>query len=100
MPVLVCPIAGVNFNRGARAALAELPPGTPLTLIREADNKFDPLAVALWCGRQKLGYVPKSENMPVAWAVASKKRPRAELARDAQGQAAVRIAWDEPEEPG
>lgn len=36
--------------------------GTKLRLVREADNPFDPYAVALYYEDAKLGFVPRSEN--------------------------------------
>jgi hypothetical protein len=36
-----------------------LHPGRPVQLRREADNPADPLAVALWCGTWRIGYLDR-----------------------------------------
>ncbi|MDX8410908.1 MAG: HIRAN domain-containing protein [Mariprofundaceae bacterium] len=40
--------------------------GDALTLVREAENKYDKRAVAVYWHRRKLGYVPRVENAAVA----------------------------------
>lgn len=43
-------------------AFDKLKMGTELRLVREADNRFDPYAVAVYFEDFKLGYVPRTEN--------------------------------------
>ena len=43
-------------------ALENLKIGTPLKLVREEENKFDPYAVAIYYEDYKLGYIPRGEN--------------------------------------
>ncbi|SDD84466.1 HIRAN domain-containing protein [Niabella drilacis] len=54
-------IAGFTYWDGA-LAFEQLKPGVALTLKLEADNKYDPQAVALYYETIKLGYVPKTNN--------------------------------------
>jgi uncharacterized protein YcbX len=53
-------------HRGAEALVASLPPDEPLTLVREADNKFDPNAVQVWARGRHVGYIPKTQNAVLA----------------------------------
>ena len=43
----------------------ELKIGTELALRREADNRFDPYAVAIYFGEHKLGFVPRTSNKEI-----------------------------------
>ena len=54
-------IAGFTYWDGC-IALEQLKIGSQLRLVREADNKFDPCAVAIYFGDYKLGFVPCNEN--------------------------------------
>ena len=54
-------IAGFTYWEGC-IAFQELKVGTRLRLVREADNKFDPHAVAIFYKGYKLGFVPRNEN--------------------------------------
>ena len=68
MLVQSSPLAGFAYDEAA-AVFAELRIGDGLQLAREPDNPFDPNAVRVeWRGR-KLGYVPRSENAALAWAM-------------------------------
>ncbi len=58
-------IAGFSFWEGCRA-FNKLKIGTPLHLVRESDNKFDPYAVAIYYEDTKLGFIPRGENQLVA----------------------------------
>lgn len=53
-------------HRNAEALVASLPPDEPITLVREADNRFDPNAVQVWARNQHVGYVPKTQNAVLA----------------------------------
>ena len=37
-----------------------------LKLVREADNQFDPYAVAVYFGEFKLGFVPRNNNREIS----------------------------------
>lgn len=58
-------IAGFTYWEGCMAFEA-LKIGTQLRLVREADNKFDPYAVAIYYEDHKLGFVPKGENAMIS----------------------------------
>lgn len=58
-------IAGFTFWEGCRA-FDELKIGTPLHLVREEENKFDPYAVAIYYEDIKLGFIPRGKNQLVA----------------------------------
>lgn len=47
-------------------ALRRLHIGTQLRLVREADNKFDPYAVAIYYKEYKLGFIPQGKNQTVS----------------------------------
>ncbi len=49
-------VVGVSFE-GRQNLIAGLAPGDPLELVREADNAFDPNALAVRYGRLQLGYL-------------------------------------------
>lgn len=58
-------VAGFQYHRG-EAVWPLLQEGDAVTLVREADNLYDELAVRVdWRG-EKLGYVPRAENQAVA----------------------------------
>ncbi len=54
-------IAGFTYWDGA-VVFCELKIGTKLRLVREENNKYDPKAVAIYFGENKLGFVPRCEN--------------------------------------
>lgn len=58
-------IAGFSFWEGCMV-FGDLKVGTRLRLEREADNKFDPYAVAIYYEDTKLGFIPRGENQMVA----------------------------------
>lgn len=79
MLVQSSPLAGFRYH-AASEVWADLRVGDRLELAREADNPYDPNAVAVsWRGR-KLGYLPKRENRAVAWALDRGDRLRARIA--------------------
>ncbi len=58
-------VAGYEYHRGAMVE-EHLAAGEPLSLVREADNPHDGLAVRIdWRG-EKLGYVPRADNAEIA----------------------------------
>jgi len=61
-------LAGVGYHQGGDV-WPLLHEGDVLTLVREADNKHDPLAVRIdWQGHV-LGYVPRDQSGPIATAL-------------------------------
>ena len=41
-------------------------PGKRLKLRGKPDNPYDPNAVSMWCGKVKIGFVPRSRNQELA----------------------------------
>ena len=58
-------IAGFTYWDGPEA-WENLKIGTQLQLVREADNGFDPYAVAIYFNEFKLGYIPRRENHDIS----------------------------------
>jgi len=60
----VCNIAGSQFcPAGTKDVLRNIALGTPVTLVRESDNSYDPYAVRVDVDGGKVGYIPgKSGN--------------------------------------
>lgn len=56
-------------HRNAEALVASLPPGEPLTLVREPNNKYDPNAVQVWARDQHVGYVKGTQARGLAMAM-------------------------------
>ena len=62
------PLAGFRYHAGA-ALWRELRVGDALELAREPDNPHDANAIAVRWRGHKLGYVPRSENVTLAWGL-------------------------------
>lgn len=58
-------LAGFQYYRG-EALWPSLRVGAPLSLVREPENRYDRDAVAVYCGGDKLGFVPQLENRALA----------------------------------
>jgi hypothetical protein len=58
-------IVSVHY-RDSYQFLADLPIGTPIKLIREPTNKFDPNAIMVWVDGVHVGYIPRRENLILA----------------------------------
>ena len=58
-------IAGFGYWDGCEA-FEHLKIGTKLDLVREADNTFDPYAVAIYYGEYKLGFIPRGSNHDIS----------------------------------
>jgi hypothetical protein len=56
-----------------------LRPGDPVELIREPDNPADPDAIALHWQGQKIGYVPRDYNQPIAQRLDAGQAPRCQF---------------------
>lgn len=54
-------IAGFTYWEGC-IAFQELKVGSQLRLVREADNKFNPYAVAIYYENTKLGFIPRGRE--------------------------------------
>ena len=76
-------LAGFRYAEAAQV-WPHLAVGEPLELVREPDNPHDANAVRIeWRGR-KLGYVPRSENGALAWAMDRGEALRARVSRVAE----------------
>src|SRR5258706_740330 len=74
------PLAGFRYHAAAEVG-NELRVGDPLELVRESTNSFDANAVSVsWRGR-KLGYVPRRENVALAWGLDRGERLSARISR-------------------
>ncbi len=86
-------IAGPRHHRGALDAIALMPAGQPLALVREPGNPHDPNAV---CIRDrvglKLGYVPRVDAPAVAKAMDGGYTVEARTVRD--GSNVIHITWE------
>lgn len=58
-------VAGFTYWDGP-IVFSELKAGTELRLVREEDNQFDPYAVALYLGENKIGFIPRTENKEIS----------------------------------
>lgn len=74
------PLAGFRHYAGT-ALWQEMRAGDRLTLVREADNPHDGNAVRIEWRGQKLGYLPRAENRPVAAAMDGGETVDARIAR-------------------
>ena len=61
-------LAGYRYHE-AKAHWGEFARGDALALVREPDNPHDPGAIAVFWRNHKLGYVPRSQNAALAWAM-------------------------------
>jgi len=78
--VQASPLAGARHGEAAQV-WAQMKTGDALDLVREPDNPHDANAVRVqWRGR-KLGYVPRSENGALAWAMDRGEVPKARVSR-------------------
>lgn len=64
-PLPQCRVAGIRFHR-YEAVGQGLDTGDTLTLRRDADNRFDPNAVAVYHGDDQIGFVEKGTAPAVA----------------------------------
>ncbi len=58
-------VAGYQYHRGAEVE-HELLPEVPLRLVREPENRYDELAIALYYKEVRIGYVPRYHNSVLA----------------------------------
>ena len=83
MLVQSSPLAGFRYAEAAEI-WPHLSAGDALDLVREPDNPHDANAVRVeWRGR-KLGYVPRTDNGALAWAMDRGELLRARVSRLAE----------------
>ena len=56
-----CHIVGFTYYDGLDV-IDQLVLGTPVSLVSEPENPYDPDAVAIYFGETKIGYIPKAKN--------------------------------------
>lgn len=52
------PVVGTQYTGMGLRGAVNLKKGTPLTLISEPTNHYDPFAIRVMCGEKLVGYVP------------------------------------------
>jgi hypothetical protein len=88
------PLAGFQYHEGEALWLL-LRTGSPLKLIREAQNPHDPCAVAVRFMNRRIGYLPRVENAAVSQMLDRGERLSAcivTLRRDPDPWQRVRVA--------
>lgn len=74
-------LAGYRYHH-APALAANFQQGERLDLIRESDNPYDANAVRVEWRGYKLGYVPRTRNAALAWAVDRGESVTAKVTQD------------------
>ena len=59
--LLDCNIVGFTYYDGT-IVFSQLQTGTALQLVAEPENRYDPNAIAVYFGENKLGFIPRNEN--------------------------------------
>lgn len=59
-------IVGTSFTGTPENFIASLTDGQPIRLVREPSNPADPLAIAVYAGAMKIGYIPRKQNAGLA----------------------------------
>lgn len=59
------PVAGFQYHQG-ESVWSDLTVGSPVTLCREPNNRYDAKAVAVYWQQVSLGYLPRMENTAVS----------------------------------
>ncbi len=62
------PLAGFNYHQ-APEVWQRMRVGDALQLAREPDNAHDPKAISVQWQGHKLGYVPRTQNEALSWAM-------------------------------
>jgi len=71
-------LAGFQFYRG-EAIWSFLQKGSEVYLEREPNNPHDNNAISVWFKREKLGYIPQSENINLARRMDIGRRHKAKI---------------------
>lgn len=88
------PVAGFRFHDGP-ALLERIRVGMPLALVPEPDNPHDRRAIRIEAYGHHLGYVPRSDNRPLARLLRQGAPVSARVAsvkRDGESWDALRVA--------
>jgi len=83
-------IVGMNYQKSEQF-IELLPPGTPVTLVREPTNQYDANAIAVWIDGRKVGFIPKKQNGVLSQFIDQAGKPLKDI--DLQERSAI-IAMD------
>ena len=75
-------IVGTQFTGVSENFMQSLKSGQDLLLVREPTNQFDPMAIAVYAGTQRIGYIPKKQNKVLAQFIDQQGRTE-KIAQDA-----------------
>jgi hypothetical protein len=81
-------IVGMNHQK-SESIVAALKTGDELKLIREPTNKFDANAIAVYCGDQRVGYIPSKQNKVLAGFIDEVGIPTSTMALDSVAVAPI-----------
>jgi hypothetical protein len=105
-PKFKIPIAGEGQRNddgvSRQALIARLKKGQIVTLVRDADNKFDSNAVAVFCRLGQIGYVPREQAKAIAYVLDSGGKVKAEISgifggtADKPSRGVWIWIWDDP----
>jgi hypothetical protein len=88
------PIAGYWHYRQSARRLRDVAIGMPLRLVRDPTNEHDTLAVQVWLDTAgMLGYVPKANNVDIAWALDGGVAVKALFAGFLRTEPMMQIVW-------
>ena len=79
MPAINSAIVGIKFHAGSHDKLLETEDGSPVTLVRDPENKFDPNAIRCEIGGRICGFVPAAQAERLAQDIDAGKAVTATL---------------------
>ncbi len=92
---LVTTVAGIFAQPGAKEKVKSAGPGNYVTLRREPNNVYDPLAIEVMIDGMKIGYVPRIDNGWLAAAMDNGTTAKAVLELDVTGRITLTIEVDD-----
>lgn len=95
------PIVGSSFYPFAIDTIVRLRPGQKLRVEREPTNQYDPNAIAVYLGKQKLGHFPRGFAAEVAPFMDAGFALTAIKSRDPRftGVGTTIVEWEKPDAP-
>ncbi len=79
MPTINSAIVGMKFHAGSHDKLLETEDGSPVTLVRDPQNEYDPNAIRCEIDGQICGFVPASQAKRLAEDIDAGKAVTASL---------------------
>lgn len=87
-------IVGTNHT-GKEAFVNGLETGTAVVLVREPRNQYDPMAIAVYIGGERVGYIPKRQNQVLANFIDDVGQPYEQPALAQDGATTAKpVRWD------